>query len=320
MKNKINYLRLSITDRCNLNCIYCTPLQKEQFLSHDQVLRYEEMARIAAQFARLGITKLRITGGEPLIKKGLTDLVRLLRKIDRLEEISLTTNGVLLKNQAQQLKDAGLDRINISLDTLRKDRFLSLTGMDFFEDVYAGILKALEAGLHPVKCNVVIMNGFNDDEISDFIRLTFAYPVHVRFIELFHTNERSANLTGRMIPNTEVIKIITENFGKLEPVSGIKGSGPAENFKLNGAKGTAGFISHFSKNFCNACNRLRMDCAGRIAPCLFSGPVIDIGNMVKKGISDENLLSVLKEIFDVKSSYRKKEDVQPLIEMSSIGG
>jgi len=227
----VDYLRLSITDRCNLNCLYCTPLEKKEFLTHDEILRYEEMARLVNVFSRLGVKKVRVTGGEPLMKKNITDLVRMLKEIKDIEEVAMTTNGVYLKDLAYELKKAGLDRVNISLDTLKKEKYINLTGRDCFEDVRSGICRAMEAGLNPVKLNVVVMKGINDDEILDFARLTLQYPLNIRFIEFFPTSKRSEELTYRIIQNAEVKKKITDYFGELEQVSGVKGNGPAEYYR-----------------------------------------------------------------------------------------
>lgn len=320
MENKIDYLRLSITDRCNLNCMYCTPLQKNQFLTHDEVLRYEEMAKAVRLFVSLGIRKLRITGGEPLIKKGFVDIIRMMKKIDGLEEVSLTTNGVFLKDSVEKLKNAGLDRINISLDTLKKEKFHAITGSDLFDDVWEGVMKSLESNLHPVKLNVVLIKGVNDDEILDFAGLTYRYPLSVRFIEFFPTNERSQKLAQCFVGNEEVRKKISRYFGNMKPAPATKGNGPAENYQPFGAKGTVGFISHFTRNFCFSCNRLRMDCSGRISPCLFSGYMYNIGPLIKNGASDKQLFNYINEIMNGKCNYKKETRRNPMIEMSSVGG
>ena len=319
-KTSIDYLRLSVTDRCNLNCLYCTPLEKGQFLTHDEVLRYEEMARLVKVFVGLGVKKVRITGGEPLIKRNITGLLRLLKEIKGIEEISMTTNGAHLKDMARELKEAGLDRVNISLDTLKKERYKHLTGKDSFEDVCSGIHKAIEVGLLPVKLNVVAMKGVNDDEILDFAGLTLEYPMITRFIEFFPTSKRSNGLTYCLMKNTETKERIMDSLGELQPVSGIIGNGPAEYYALKDSKGALGFISSFSSNFCHDCNRIRVDCAGRVSPCLFSGHIYDSRGILRTTEDDEKLLDCIKEVFDIKSRYNKYTIDRHEVEMSSIGG
>ena len=319
-KTRIDYLRLSVTDRCNLNCLYCTPLEKAQFLTHDEVLRHEEMARLVTVFSRLGVKKVRVTGGEPLIKKNITGLLRLLKEIKGIEEISMTTNGVHLKDMARELKEAGLDIVNISLDTLKKERYRRLTGKDSFEDVRSAIHKAIEVGLSPVKLNVVAMKGVNDDEVLDFAELTLRYPLSIRFIEFFPTSKRSNELAYRLIRNTEIKERIIHSFGELQPVSGIIGNGPAEYYALKDSKGALGFISSFSSNFCYDCNRIRVDCAGRISPCLFSGYIYDARERLRSERGEDGLIAAIKGVFEAKSRYNKKTTTDYKIEMSSIGG
>jgi len=203
-KKKIDYLRLSITDRCNLNCIYCDPRKKKRFLTHEEVLRYEEMCRLVKLCVELGIEKVRITGGEPLIKKDIIKLVAMLKRVNGLKELAMTTNGVYLRENARGLKEAGLDRINISLDTLREEKYAAITGGDYFKRVWEGIHESLEAGLAPVKLNMVVMKGVNDDEITAFAGLTLKYPLSVRFIEFFPATRRSRELTRCLLENAEV--------------------------------------------------------------------------------------------------------------------
>lgn len=317
----IDYLRFSLTDRCNLNCIYCTPLKKSQFLSHDQVLTYEEIVRVVSIFVKAGVKNLRLTGGEPLIKKDLVELIKMLKKIKGLEEIAMTTNGVTLKVIAEGLKKAGLDRINISLATLRRERFKQITGSDHFEDVWLGIDKALEIGFDPVKLNVILMEGINDDEILDFARLTLERALSVRFIEFFPTNRRSDKLSGCMIKNEAVRDKIVKHFGELKKISGIRGNGPAEYYKVKDSSGAIGFISNASDDFCDECNRIRIDCAGRISPCLFSGYIYDLRKILRNGSNDNQLLAYIKNILKMKSGYNKKKIRDSNgIEMSSVGG
>ncbi len=316
----IDYLRFSITDLCNLNCMYCTPLEKSQFLTHDEILRYEEIARLVKLFVKVGIRNLRITGGEPLVKRDIIELIKMLRQIEGLSEISMTTNGVLLNDYAAQLKIAGLDRINISLDTLQKHRFKKITGGDFFDQAWKGIIAALDAGFDPVKLNVIAMKGVNDDEIADFARLTLEYPLVVRFIEFFHTNQRSEKLICSLIPSEKIKEIITAKVGRLYPAPGVKGHGPAQYLRLEQAKGSLGFISGSTTSFCHDCNRIRVDCTGKISPCLFSSQVYDLRRLLRGDADDNMLLEEIKNVLNIKPKYTKKTINDRKIEMSSLGG
>ncbi len=316
----IDYLRFSITDRCNLNCVYCTPLDKRRFLDRSEVLSYEQMYRVVKIFTQAGIKKIRITGGEPLFKRDVVSFIEMLKTIKGLEEISMTTNGVCLKSYARQLKEAGLDRLNISLDTLKEERFKTITGFDGFRDVWTGIREALDVGLNPVKLNCIVLKGINDDEIADFVRLTIDYPLIVRFIEFFPTNKRSKELTNLSVANDEIKRKIASFYGELKPFSGIQGNGPAEYYRCHEAKGAVGFISSFTKDFCRACNRIRVDCAGRVSPCLFSGHVYDIKPFLRDNQDDAKLFVYLKNILGKKHAYKNKTGDHFKIEMSSIGG
>lgn len=320
MENNIDYLRLSLTDKCNLNCMYCTPLAKSRFLNREEVLSYEEITKVVALFVQAGVRKLRLTGGEPLIKKNITELIKMLKKIDELREITMTTNGVYLKGIAGQLKEAGVDRVNISIDTLKKEKFKAITGFDYFDDVWQGINESFRVGLSPVKLNVILMKGINDDEIIDFARLTVKHPLVIRFIEFFPANKRSSELSGASIRTDTVKQKITSHFGLLENYYEVKGNGPAKYYKLQDSKGAIGFISSLSDNFCDECNRLRIDCAGRIYPCLFSGATHEIRPLLRSKENDKDLLKYIKEIFKIKSKYRKDIITRQQLEMSSIGG
>lgn len=273
-----------------------------------------------AAFVKNGIRKVRLTGGEPLIKRDIISLVRMLKSIDGLEEISLTTNGVYLKDQAARLKQAGLDRVNISLDTLKKERFALITGVDGFCEAWDGILASLDAGLNPVKLNVIPMKGINDDEINDFAALTIDHPIIVRFIELFPTNQRSRKYADRYLETAVVKERIISSFGKIEEGREIVGDGPAQYFRIKKAKGWVGFISSISSIFCDGCNRIRMDCAGRVCPCLFSGCTHDLRPFLKESGNESELVEYIKDILAVKGGYRKDMFIHPQMEMSSIGG
>ncbi|HBA60869.1 MAG TPA: GTP 3',8-cyclase MoaA [Elusimicrobia bacterium] len=316
----VEYLRLSLTDRCNFNCIYCTPLEKKGYLEHDELLRHEEIARAAAAFVKAGVKKIRLTGGEPLLKKNIVGLAGMLKAIPGLKELALTTNGVLLPELARPLRAAGVDGVNISLNSLKKSTFKKITGSDSFDKVWAGLQAALKAGFKKVKLNVIIMRGINDGEIEDFARLSLKYPLSVRFIEFFPVNKRSTRLKDALFPTAELKARIEAAFGKLRPAGGKKIGGPVRRYKLKGAKGGIGFISGRSDYFCGSCTRVRMDCIGRVYPCLFSPPTHALRDLIRDGATDAQLARYIKKAFIVKSHYRKDSPTAGHIEMSSIGG
>ncbi len=289
----INYLRISVTDRCNLRCIYCMPPGGVQLMSHDDILSYEEIYTIARAAAELGIDKLRLTGGEPLVRSGLPELVEMLSRIESINDISLTTNGTLLSRYAAELKSAGLRRVNISLDTLKAERFTLITRSGgSLSQVLEGIEAAKEAGLEPVKLNVVVMAGINDDELLDFANKTIAEDWHVRFIELMP-------LAGETAPAGFVsaadMKRRLELLGELEPCLPSIGNGPAKYFRLAQARGTIGFITPVSEHFCFNCNRLRLTADGKLRPCLLSDYEVDLKTPLRGGISGEGLKESIEE-------------------------
>jgi cyclic pyranopterin phosphate synthase len=289
---KIDYLRISITDRCNLRCRYCMPEQGIELVPHESLLTFEEILRVARVFSTLGISKIRLTGGEPLVRKDVVDLIRRLAEIPGVEDLSLTTNGVLLDPFAKRLAEAGLRRINVSLDTLRPERFHTVTCRDAFHQVWAGIEKSLEVGLDPVKLNVVAMRGFNEDEITDFARLTMERPFHVRFIEYMPSGERQAWLPEDVL-TIDRIRVEIEHLAPLVEDDRRGHNGPAVNYRLDGALGRIGFISPVSRHFCESCNRLRLTSDGKLRPCLFSDQEIDLRSYLRGGCDDEKLVEFL---------------------------
>ena len=290
----INYLRISVTDRCNLRCVYCMPAGGVDMLSHDDILRYEEIYMVAEAAASLGINKIRLTGGEPLVRGGLADLVKLLNGIKKIDDISLTTNGVLLAQYAAELKEAGLKRVNISLDTFKQDRFELITRtQNKVSDVLAGIEAAKDAGISPVKLNMVVMAGVNDDEVLDFAKRTVTDGWHVRFIEAMPLNG-GGEVSPQFIPAGDIAKRLGK-LGKLEPCLPSVGNGPAKYFRFPGAKGTIGFITPISEHFCFNCNRLRLTADGKLRPCLLSEYEIDLKEPIRSGISLEDLRKLFEE-------------------------
>ncbi|MFA5366988.1 MAG: GTP 3',8-cyclase MoaA [Dehalococcoidia bacterium] len=275
----IDYLRISVTDRCNLRCVYCMPAEGVKSLPHDDVLRYEEIATVARAAAAIGISKLRLTGGEPLVRLGLSDLVKMLSQIEGIDDVALTTNGTLLKKYASEMKNAGLKRVNISLDSLKKDRYQKITRTGRLDDALEGIAFANEIGLNPVKINMVVIRGINDDEVTDFARLSVEKGWNVRFIEPMPFVD---NTSFSFVPINEIIERL-KVFGDLEPYPSKNGNGPARYFKIPGSTGTIGFISPMSECFCSSCNRLRLTVDGMLRPCLMSDRELDLRSVLRNG-------------------------------------
>jgi cyclic pyranopterin phosphate synthase len=287
----INYLRISVTDRCNLRCIYCMPIGGIESITHDQILRYEEIYLVAQAAAKLGITKLRLTGGEPLVRSNLATLIRMLAQIEGIDDISLTTNGVLLKHYAFALKQAGLNRVNISIDSLQERKFRRITRLGTVNDVLEGMSAAHQAGLEPVKINTVVLRGINDDEIIDFAQKTIDEGWHVRFIELIPIGQGQRRKW--FVPISEVRARIGE-LGTLEPCP-LSGNGPAKYFRLPDSRGTIGFISPVTEHFCIRCNRLRLTADGKLRPCLLSDEEIDLREPLRGGASSEQISHLIQE-------------------------
>ncbi|MGD8369139.1 MAG: GTP 3',8-cyclase MoaA [Desulfobacterales bacterium] len=289
-RRHLNYLRISVTDRCNLKCAYCVPRELIPKLLHRDILRYEELLRIVRIGVSLGITKVRVTGGEPLVRKGVSDFLAELTAIDALTDVSLTTNGVLLGQYLDRLRQAGIRRINVSLDTLKRRKFEQITGVDAFETVFAGILAALEAGFSPVKINAVALRGINEDELVDLARLSIDYPLQVRFIEHMPIGNAMAGAQPPLL--APEIRERIRPLGELTPVKSGGGDGPAERYRLPEAAGEIGLIRPLSHHFCSHCNRLRLTASGMLRPCLLSDYEEDLRTPLRKGLLDEDLKSV----------------------------
>lgn len=296
-QRQINYLRISVTDRCNLRCIYCTA-DSVPNLSHDDILRYEEIQQVAQVAASLGINKVRLTGGEPLARLNLGKLVELIARIEGIDDISLTTNGILLSQYATELKEAGLNRVNVSLDTLKADRFKRITGQDKLGEVLAGIAAARHAGLEPVKINMVVLKGINDDETIDFARMSLSQGWHVRFIEFMPFGATKAEALATV--STREIQERIQSLGRLEPYTGKTGNGPARYYRLPGAKGTIGFISAMTEHFCRSCNRLRLTADGQLRPCLLDGDEVNLKQPLRNGASREELKELIQQAVAIK--------------------
>ncbi|MCX5766479.1 MAG: GTP 3',8-cyclase MoaA [Gemmatimonadetes bacterium] len=279
----IEYLRISVTDRCNFRCVYCMPEHGLAWLPKADILSYEEIADVARQLAPLGLKRLRITGGEPTIRPELTRLIQQLNAIPGIEDIALSTNGVKLVEMAPSLRDAGLDRVNLSADSLRPERIAAIARRTVPFSPVRSAIAAQEAGLAPVKINVVVMRGINDDEIEDFARLTLEHPFHVRFIELMPVGEM-ANLTWEhVIPSEEVLRRVGA-LGALSATDGpARGNGPATYYRLAGAAGTIGVITPMSHTYCGTCNRVRLTADGRLRTCLFGDHEVNLREPLRAG-------------------------------------
>jgi cyclic pyranopterin phosphate synthase len=321
----ISYLRISVTDRCNLRCVYCMPPEGVPKRPHEDILRYEEIETVVRAAAELGITKVRLTGGEPLVRPGVVDLVRMLARVDGIDDLAMTTNGVLLDDYAVELADAGLQRVNISLDTLLPERFQRITRCGQLEDVLAGMKAAREAGLEPIKINTVVIRGMNDDEAVDFARKTIEPGWHVRFIELMPigTGTQVANdWQDRGVPAQEIKEQVETALGKLSPAKVSIGNGPARYYRLPGAKGTLGFITPISEHFCHRCNRLRLTADGHLRPCLLADYEIDLRTPLRAGADVKQVkMLILQGIKNKPMRHHLNECQAPAGRvMSEIGG
>ncbi len=314
----IDYLRLSVTDRCNLRCVYCMPPEGTTPLHHNDILTYEEMVRFAACACEAGITKIRLTGGEPLVRKDVEVLIHRLAQLSAELDLSLTTNGIVLADYAELFKQCGLKRVNVSLDSLVPRTYAQITRGGDLSRAIAGIEAALRAGLTPVKMNVVAMRGVNDD-LEPFVRFMHEYPVDIRFIEFMETKTNVARGVRYFIPAKEVERRLTA-FGVLEPTAAPVGAGPARYKSLRGALGKVGFISPISSHFCPTCNRLRLTADGKLRACLFSNHEADIRHLLRSGAPDEAVTGVIREVLEA-----KPQDHGPVTgglnrTMSQIGG
>jgi cyclic pyranopterin phosphate synthase len=314
----INYLRISVTDRCNLRCIYCMPPEGVPQMSHSEILAYEEIGTIVQVATELGINKVRLTGGEPLVRADFPKLIEMLSKIEGIRELSLTTNGTLLKKYALELKQAGVSRLNVSLDTLRDDRFRHITRLAGLKDVLEGIEVAKEAGFKLVKINTVVMRGINEDEVLDFARMTYKDGWHVRFIELMPFNG-----VAEFVPSSELQQHISL-LGKLEPCGSLTGNGPVIHYRLPGARGTIGFISPLTEtSFCSRCNRMRLTPDGKLRPCLFGEDEIDLKTPLRNNASTEELKRLILKAVASKLEHHHFEVSHVGLmkrKMSQIGG
>jgi cyclic pyranopterin phosphate synthase len=279
---RIEYLRISVTDRCNFRCLYCMPVEGLQWLPKSEILSYEEITEVVRQLAPLGLTRLRLTGGEPTIRPDLPVLIRSLRAIPEISDLALSTNGMKLPELASSFRAAGLDRVNMSADSLRRDRIAAIARRNIGFDPVASALAAERAGLDPIKLNVVVMRGINDDEIEDFAALTLDHPWHVRFIELMPVGDMRELTWDHVVPSDEILA----RLGKVVPTDGpARGNGPAAYYRLPGARGTIGVITPMTHTYCAACNRVRLTADGRLRTCLFGDHEVNLREPLRRGES-----------------------------------
>jgi cyclic pyranopterin phosphate synthase len=281
---RIEYLRISVTDRCNFRCRYCMPVAGLEWLPRSAILSYEEIGRVVGELSSLGLRRIRITGGEPTIRPALDVLVRLLREVDGIEDISLSTNGTRLPELAMSLRAAGLDRVNISVDSLRPDRIRSIARRNIDFDPVAAATSAEDAGLSPIKLNAVVMRGVNDDELLDLARLTFDHEWHVRFIELMPVGDLRSATFEHVVESDEILSRLA-SLGGLVPVDPpSRSNGPARYYRYDGARGSIGVITPMSHTYCDSCNRVRLTADGRLRTCLFGDQEIDLRTPLRSGL------------------------------------
>jgi cyclic pyranopterin phosphate synthase len=315
----INYLRLSVTDRCNLRCQYCTPAKKLLKYAKIPILSYDELCRVAEQSAQLGIRKIRVTGGEPLVRPGIVQFLERINAIPGVGEVVLTTNGVMLDTLAVSLREAGVKRLNISLDSLKPEVFTRLTGGGDLHDVLTGIEAARKAGFPAPQINVVALRGSNDQEFQDFAQMAIDSGLTIRFIEYMPVKAEE-NWKDQFIGSDDILRIIGERH-TLAPMERVEGAGPARYYSLDGGKGTIGVISPVSKHFCASCNRIRVTSDGFARGCLFGKDSVDLKPYLAQG--DDAVREILTRIIKEKPMrHHISEDETPhfFVPMSSIGG
>ncbi|MBC1210120.1 GTP 3',8-cyclase MoaA [Listeria booriae] len=292
-----DYIRISVTDRCNLRCVYCMPEEGMTFLPHEEVLSKDEIIDFMKIMVGYGIKKVRITGGEPLLRTDIVDIIAGLSAIPEIEDIAVTTNAMYLVKKADALKEAGLTRVNISLDSLQEDRFKTITRGGRLQKVLDGIAKAEEVGFFPIKLNVVLIKGQNDDEILDFLEFTRDKDINIRFIEYMPIGHAGDSWKKQYLSLQTIFDACDEAGFAYQPVDSIRGNGPSENFRLEGAKGTFGLIHPVSSHFCASCNRLRLTADGYIKACLYWDEEMNIRPLIK---DPEKLMELVQQSIDNK--------------------
>ena len=319
---RIRYLRVSVTDKCNLRCVYCMPMEGLPWLRREELLSYEEIARVVAEMAPLGLERVRVTGGEPLVRKDLPELIAQISAVPGITDVSLSTNAVLLAEHAGALRDAGLHRVNVSLDSLRPERVDAIARRPgSYGRIMAGLAAAEDHDFTPVKLNVVVMRGRNDDEIEDFARITRDRPWHVRFIELMPVGANLDLSSAEFVSASEILDRLGRTES-LEPVEGPTGNGPATYFRLPDAAGTVGVITPMSHNFCDRCNRMRLTADGQLRPCLFGHLQTDLRTPLRAG---ESIVPYVRRTLEVKPlkhelAMGSASGSGGLVALSQVGG
>jgi cyclic pyranopterin phosphate synthase len=322
-KRLIDYLRISVTDRCNLSCLYCKPRSRMKTLPHREILSYEEVLRLVALAVPLGISRIRVTGGEPLVRRGIVGFLASLNMIEGIEDISITTNGVLLEEMADGLVEAGKPRLNVSLDSLDPHKFREITGSDNYDRVWRGINRAEELGFFPLKINMVPVRGMNDVEVADFARLTLDRRLHVRFIEYMPIGADDRWHRDSCVSAGEIRAVIEREVGPLKPFLSGNSAGPSDNYQLPDARGVIGFISPITRHFCGSCRRLRLTADGKIRPCLLSDTEIDVKSPLRSGCDDAELERLFRLALEIKPDKHYISEAGPGCyqrTMSQIGG
>lgn len=319
---EINYMRVSVTDRCNLRCRYCMPAEGIDKLTHRDILSLEDIGRLIRVSVDVGIKKIRITGGEPLIRGNLVWLINEISSMPAIDDVAITTNGILFAEKAAELKNAGLNRVNISMDTLDSEKYKFITRGGSLAAVQDAIFKALEIGIEPLKINTVIIKGFNDNEILDFAALAYRYPIHIRFIEFMPVGDLLFWNKERVMSVSQIKQEIEHQYD-LYTGKAIEGNGPAKYYHLSGGQGTVGFISPMSNHFCGSCNRIRMTADGGLRGCLYEKGEINLKTALSNGASDEELRQLFVQAIEKKAPRHHMDSgwgVQNERKMYQIGG
>lgn len=312
---EINYMRISVTDRCNLRCKYCMPEEGVENLGHDKILSFEDIERIVKASAELGITKYRLTGGEPLARKGIVNLVERLAKVEGVKELVMTTNGTMLADQAAALKAAGLKRVNISVDSLIYHKYEEITRGGDLDAVFEGVNAAMKAGLTPLKLNVVVIKGFNDDEILNFVQFTINHPMDIRFIELMPVGQAGKNKEYQYMSSEEIKKKLP-NLISMNRMDGV-----AQLYKYPEAQGNIGFISPMSDLFCGSCNKIRLTADGKLKPCLHTDEEIDLNEVLKAKDYEQLKDTIRNAILRKGDKHHLNDGAKPVDRsMCQIGG
>ncbi len=317
----VRYLRVSVLDRCNLACVYCMPRGGIAGIGPADQLAAQEIERLVRIFAGLGVQKIRLTGGEPTLRRGIAEIAARVKGVNGIQELAMTSNGIALAKMAASLKEAGLDRVNISLDTLQPEKFRRITGQDRLSDVLAAVEASLEAGLRPVKLNTVLMRDINDDEILPLARFAVAKQIGIRFIEVMPTHQSVLAARERLMPSREVKEILEKEF-ELEDAANAPGS-PSRDFWIAGTKTVVGFISPLSNFFCAQCNRVRLKANGKLKTCLHGEEGLDLRAMMRAGATDTEISeAVSREVFWRPAEHYLNNDFVPHKDffMSAVGG